>query len=66
MDIMSGKLWDDLHKDHDCKPAKCNCRCNCKTMLGCTTLLGGFCGRCHVKVVREGEGEHGEIMEPVI
>ena len=51
---MSGKLWNEIHKDHDCKPAKCSCRCDCKTMLGCTTIIGGLCGRCHLKVVREG------------
>lgn len=42
----------EIHEDHDCKPGPCQCICGCETELGCTTILGSLCSRCHIAYVR--------------
>ncbi len=40
------------HASHDCKPAKCACRCGCNQQLGCT-FLSEFCGACYLAWIRD-------------
>ena len=54
-------LLANYHAGHDCKPAKCACKCGCQTMLGCTNMTD-FCSVCHLSWVRDDDDDHGPIQ----
>jgi hypothetical protein len=42
----------DFHKDHaPCVPGKCQCRCGCERILGCTAF-SGVCSECYLNEIR--------------
>ena len=50
------------HASHDCKPAKCACKCGCTQMLGCTYMTD-LCAVCHLAWIRDEDDE--VIHEPI-
>lgn len=55
-------FFAQYHARHDCKPAKCACKCGCTQMLGCTNMTD-FCSTCHLSWIYDDE-EHGPPNQP--